>query len=63
MFNKKQIQDMKKVCKIMMFVIIASASLVSCQDVLDVKTDRITLDENYQMHSLNDTIYTMVGIY
>ena len=29
MFNKKQIQDMKKVCKIIMFVIIASAGLVS----------------------------------
>ncbi|MEI7502421.1 MAG: RagB/SusD family nutrient uptake outer membrane protein [Paludibacter sp.] len=54
---------MKKVCKIMMFVIIASASLVSCQDVLNVDTDRITWEKDYQMHSLNDTIYTMVGIY
>lgn len=54
---------MKKVFKILIFVIIASFSLVSCEDILNVETDRITLDENYQMQSPNDTIYSMVGIY
>jgi len=63
MFNNKQKQDMKKVCNILICVIIASVSLVSCDDILNVNSDRLTFEKNYQMQSPNDTIYSMVGIY
>lgn len=44
-------------------ILLASVGLVSCDDILNVKSDRLTFEQDYQMGSLNDTIYGMVGIY
>jgi len=37
--------------------------LVSCDDMLNVDTDRTIYEKDYQLQSPNDTIYSMVGIY
>ena len=63
MFNNKQIYDMKKICKILILFLIVSGGLVSCNDLLDVNSDRVTYEQNYRLSSPNDTIYSMVGIY
>lgn len=54
---------MKKVCKKIIYIIVASVFLVSCNDLLIVDSNRLTFEKDYQMHSPNDSIYTMVGIY
>jgi len=54
---------MKKICNILICVIIASVGLVSCDDILNVDSERLTFETDYQMQSPNDTIYSMAGIY
>jgi len=54
---------MKKVFKILIVVIVTSFILVSCSDVLNVNSDRVTFDKDYRMSSPNDTIYAMNGIF
>ena len=54
---------MKKVCKKLIYILIAAVFLVSCNDLLDVNSDRVTFEKDYQLHSPNDTIYSMIGIY
>ena len=36
---------------------------VSCEDMLEVDSDQIVLPKDHQLDALNDTIYTMMGIY
>jgi len=54
---------MKKVCKNLIYIIITSVFLVSCNDLLTVDSNRLTFEKDYQMQSPNDTIYSMIGIY
>jgi hypothetical protein len=54
---------MKKLFKILIAAIMTSFVLVSCSNVLDVNSERVTLDKNYRMSSPNDTIYAMYGIF
>ena len=54
---------MKKVFKILIAAIVTSFILVSCSDVLDVNSERVTFDKDYRMSSPNDTIYAMYGIF
>ncbi|MDP4270147.1 MAG: RagB/SusD family nutrient uptake outer membrane protein [Bacteroidota bacterium] len=56
---------MKRLCKILIFSFIASAFLLAtgCKDFHDVDSERLLFDEEYQMKSPTDTLYSMVGIF
>jgi len=55
--------DMKKVSKILIAAIVTSFILVSCSDVLNVNSERVTFEQDYRMKSPNDTVYSMSGIF
>ena len=54
---------MKKIFKILIITIVTSFTIVSCTDVLDVKSSRVTYENDYRMSSPNDTTYAMEGIW
>ncbi|MFA5044386.1 MAG: RagB/SusD family nutrient uptake outer membrane protein [Paludibacter sp.] len=54
---------MKKICNILILAIIASIGLVSCDDLLNVDSGRVTFEQDYRLSSPNDSIYSMMGIY
>jgi len=54
---------MKKVFNILLAAIVTAFVLVSCSDILEVNSQRGTLEKDYRMSSPNDTTYAMVGIF
>jgi len=54
---------MKKIFKILIITIVTSITIASCTDVLDVKSSRVTYENDYRMSSPNDTTYAMEGIW
>ncbi|MDP4270837.1 MAG: RagB/SusD family nutrient uptake outer membrane protein [Bacteroidota bacterium] len=54
---------MKHLSKIMIFLILSSFTLVSCNDLLDVNSDRIVTPDEYQLNAANDSLYSMFGIF
>ncbi len=53
---------MKKISKLLIFLLISISSFVSC-NLLDVDSNRLTFQEDYQMNSANDTLYSMFGVF
>ena len=41
----------------------ASTALVSCGDLLDVDSKRLTTDEEYGLNTPSDSIYSMFGLF
>jgi len=54
---------MKHLNKIVIFLFLLSISLVSCNDLLDVNSDKIVTTDEYQMNASNDSLYSMFGIF
>ncbi|MGQ1945550.1 hypothetical protein ACT3CD_00440 [Geofilum sp. OHC36d9] len=54
---------MKLIRKIALGLFCVGFVAYSCDDILDVDYDGVLLEENHQLNSLNDTIYSMVGIF
>jgi starch-binding outer membrane protein, SusD/RagB family len=54
---------MKKIFNILLAFASISLISVSCTDILDVKSNRITYENDYRMSSPNDTVYAMEGIW
>jgi SusD family. len=54
---------MKHLNKIVIFLFLLSVSLVSCNDLLDVNSDKIVTTDEYQMNASNDSLYSMFGIF
>ncbi|WP_243349162.1 RagB/SusD family nutrient uptake outer membrane protein [Parabacteroides sp. FAFU027] len=54
---------MKQFSKILIFLLLSSFALVSCNDLLDVNSDRIVTEDEYQMNAANDSLYAMFGIF
>jgi hypothetical protein len=54
---------MKRIFYILPVFVLISLISVSCTDILDVKSNRITYEEDYRMSSPNDTVYAMEGIW
>jgi starch-binding outer membrane protein, SusD/RagB family len=52
---------MKKALKIMIFLVVSSTILVSCNDLLGVDSSRLVTDKEYG-HSPNDSLYSTFGI-
>jgi starch-binding outer membrane protein, SusD/RagB family len=55
--------DMKKFNKIILFLILSAFSLVGCNDMLDVDSNRIVTPGQYTMDAANDTLYSMFAVY
>jgi starch-binding outer membrane protein, SusD/RagB family len=53
---------MKNISKILIIMFFASVTLVSCDDMLNVESDRFILAEDHDMTGANDTLYSMFGI-
>lgn len=53
---------MKKLNYIVLSFLVGTLALTSCDSLLNVDSDRYTYDENFQMKSAHDTIYSMVGV-
>lgn len=54
---------MKKIFNILLAFALVSIISVGCTDILDVKSNRITYENDYRMSSPNDTVYAMEGIW
>jgi hypothetical protein len=53
---------MKKISKQIIILLISITSFVSC-DLLDVDSNRLTFEDQYQMKLANDTLYSMFGVF
>jgi hypothetical protein len=53
---------MKKITYILLSLLIGTVALTSCDALLNADSERYTFDEDFQMKSAHDTIYSMVGI-
>ncbi len=53
---------MKHISKILIFFLFSAIIFTSCDGLLDVNSDRIVTQDEYQMNSANDTLYSMFGI-
>ena len=54
---------MRKIGKIIVPLCLTILGFVSCNDLLDVDSERLVFQNEYQMTSKNDTLYSMFGIY
>ncbi|MDD4991004.1 MAG: RagB/SusD family nutrient uptake outer membrane protein [Paludibacter sp.] len=54
---------MKNKSIISILVIFLSILFISCNDLLDVNSDRIVTQNEYQMNAANDSLYAMFGIF
>jgi hypothetical protein len=54
---------MRKIIYILLSLIVASSVLTSCSNFLDVDSDRYVFDDEYQMKSSNDSLYSMFGVF
>lgn len=54
---------MKKISKILILLLFVTFTFSSCDDFLDVDSDRVVYVDEYQMRSANDTLYSMFGIF
>lgn len=54
---------MKKISQIILFLFFVTFTFSSCEDFLDVDSDRVVFVDEYQMRSANDTLYSMFGIF
>ena len=54
---------MKKFSYILISIVMASTALVSCGDLLDVDSKRLTTDEEYGLNTPSDSIYSMFGLF
>lgn len=53
---------MKKLFYIPVLILTVASLIVSCDSLLDVDSERYTFDEDYQMGSAHDSLYSLVGI-
>lgn len=53
---------MKKLNYIVLSLLIGTLALTSCDALLNADSDRYTFEEDFQMKSAHDTIYSMVGV-
>ena len=54
---------MKKINKISLFLLLSAFTLVGCNDLLDVDSNRLVFTDEYQFKAANDTLYSMFGIF
>jgi starch-binding outer membrane protein, SusD/RagB family len=54
---------MKRISKIGLLLLITSLTLVSCDGLLNVDSDRNVLADQYDLTASNDTLYSMFGVY
>ncbi len=54
---------MKMFNKIGILTILAVVSLSSCDDMLEVNSERLVFEEDYGMTNTNDTLYSMFGVF
>ncbi len=56
--------DMKRISIVLLVSLLSLTPLLhSCSSMLDVDSDRYTLEEDARLKSLTDTLYTMVGVF
>lgn len=53
---------MKKLNYIVLSLLVGTLALTSCDGLLNVDSERYTYEEDFQMKSAHDTIYSMVGV-
>ncbi len=54
---------MKKFNKIVLITFFAALSLSSCDDMLEVNSERLVFEQDYGMNNTNDTLYSMFGVF
>jgi len=54
---------MKKISKIMLFLLLSVFTFEGCSNLLDVDSNRLVFPNGYQMNASNDTLYSMFGIF
>lgn len=55
--------NMKKIHYIVLTLLVSTLALTSCDALLNVDSERYTFEEDFQMKSAHDTIYSMVGVF
>jgi starch-binding outer membrane protein, SusD/RagB family len=55
--------DMKKISKIIILLFVTAFTLVGCDDLLNVNSDRQVFTNEYEMKAANDTLYSMFGVF
>jgi starch-binding outer membrane protein, SusD/RagB family len=54
---------MKKLNYIVLSLLVCTFAMTSCDALLNTDSERYTFEENFQMKSAHDTIYSMVGVF
>ena len=54
---------MKKISKIVVFLLLTVFTFEGCSNLLDVDSNRLVFPDGYQMNAANDTLYSMFGIF
>jgi len=54
---------MKKISKILLPLLFASFTLISCDGLLSVDSNRYVFEDQYGMKSTNDSLYSMFGVF
>jgi hypothetical protein len=54
---------MKKISKIIVFLLLTVFTFEGCSNLLDVDSNRLVFPDGYQMNAANDTLYSMFGIF
>ena len=54
---------MKNISKILVFMFFATIGFASCNSMLDVDSDRLVLQNEYQLTAKNDSLYSMFAVY
>jgi len=54
---------MKKLNYIVLSLLVSTFALTSCDALLNADSERYTFEENFQMKSAHDTIFSMVGVF
>lgn len=54
---------MKKLHYIVLSLLVSTFAFTSCDSLLNVDSERYTFEEDFQMKSAHDTIYSMVGVF
>lgn len=54
---------MKKLNYIVLSILVSTFAFTSCDALLDTESERYTFEDEFQMKSAHDTIYSMVGVF
>lgn len=61
-FNTYKKENMKKISKFFILIVLSVITLTSCDALLDVDSERVVFEDEHGMKSGNDTLYSIFGV-